>query len=175
VLGLLVIAVVVTALLLRRSSIAKARAAWRARARSAGIDARALHGRIAAELPIVRAGAVLPVTLWAEVEPSFAALGEQLRQLQADAPDDATRTAAQDLFLASDGVRSSTLLLHEASADADVRRGLGETLAERLATMDASIARFGAAVDPAAATSASGTTAPAGPAPPPQGSPPPGA
>jgi hypothetical protein len=157
---LIVLAGVGVALLVRRSSIAKAREAWRARARSAGTDARALHGRIASELPVVRAGAALPVTLWAEVEPSFTALGEQLRQLQADAPDDATRTAAQDLFLASDGVRSSTLLLHEASADDQTRRSLADTLAERLATMDASIARFGAVVDPASGAASPGNGPP---------------
>ena len=115
--------------------------------------------------PVVRSGAALPVTLWAEVEPSFTALGEQLRQLQADAPDDAARTAAQELFLASDGVRSSTLLLHEASADAETRQGLGDTLAERLATMDASIVRFGTVVDPARGAASPGGDPP--PVPPP--------
>jgi hypothetical protein len=109
------------------------------------------------------------VTLWAEVEPSFAALGERLRQLQTDAPDAASRIAAQDLFLASDGVRSSTLLLHEAAGDAEVRRGLGQTLADRLGAMDAAIARFGAVVDPGAASTPPAPTPPGGPATPPEG------
>lgn len=167
--GVLAVAAIVAALLVRRSSMRKGLEAWRTRARSVGTDARALHGRIASELPVVRSGAALPVTLWAEVEPSFAALEERLRQLQTDAPDEASRIAAQDLFLASDGVRSSTLLLHEASADAEVRRGLGETLAERLAAMDTAIARFGAAVDPGATPTTPGPTGPGGPATPPAG------
>jgi len=166
VVGLLVLAGVATALLLRRSSIAKARTAWRVQARSVGTDARALHGRVASELPVVRSGAALPATLWAEVEPAFTALAESLRQLQADAPDEASRTAAQDLFLATDGVRSSTLLVHEATGDAEVRRGLGETLAERLAAMDASIARFGVAVDPGSVPSPAQGSPPTGPTPP---------
>jgi hypothetical protein len=62
-------------------------------------------------------------------------------------------------------------MVHEAASDAAVRPGLGETLAERLAAMNAAIARFTSVVDPGAMPTPPGPTPPAGspPAAPPAG------
>jgi hypothetical protein len=110
---------------------------------------------VAAELPVLRSGGELPAAARSEVEASFGALGASLQQLQADAPDANTRTAAQDLFLAAEAVRSSLQLLEQPTGDEGVRRGIAETLEERLTGMDASVARFGASIEP-------GRPAPAG-------------
>jgi hypothetical protein len=114
--------------------------------------ARNLHDLVTTELIAARSGGRLSAALWTDSVARFDEVDAELRQLQAEPPDPASGVAAQDLALSTAGVRSALLVLNSATGDEEVRRGLADTLTERLAAMEASIGRFASSLGSGPAT-----------------------
>jgi hypothetical protein len=138
--------------MMRRSSTRKAQEAWRRRARGVHGTAIELHDLIATELVAARSGAQLSAVAGTDASSTFDEIDAELRELQADPPSQTSGVAAQDLALSTSAVRSALLVLTSATGDDEVRRGLVQTLSERLAAMETSIGRFGSSLGPGPVT-----------------------